>query len=65
MTADERAQRLNGTILDIRLALRNPAVYGKRRELLRDELDALRLARVGVDCRGQASYLRRLGITRR
>jgi hypothetical protein len=62
MTAAERAQRLNGTILDLRLALRNPAVHGHRRELLRDELLALRLAKVGVYAKGQRSYLRRLGL---
>lgn len=62
MTAAERAQRLNGTILDVRLALANPNVVGKPRALLQDELDALRLVRVGVRRKGQMSYLRRLGL---
>jgi hypothetical protein len=57
MTADERAQALDSTILDLRLALRNPAVYGKRRELLRAELFALRLARIGVHAKGQRLLL--------
>jgi hypothetical protein len=62
MTSAERAQRLNGTILDLRLALTNPQVQGERRQLLRDELVALRCARLGVTCRGQRSILRRLGL---
>jgi hypothetical protein len=57
-----RAQALDSTILDLRLALRNPAVQGERRELLRDELTALRCAKVGVHAKGQRSYMRRLGI---
>jgi hypothetical protein len=62
MTADERARRLNGTILDLRLALANPSVVGDRRALLRAELEALRLARIGLHCRGQRSYLARIGL---
>jgi hypothetical protein len=62
MTAAERARRLDGAILDVRLALLNPAVRGERRVLLQDELDALRLLKVGVRRRGQVSILRRLGV---
>jgi hypothetical protein len=62
MTAAERVRRLDGAILDLRVALLNPAVCGERRVLLQGELIALRCARLGVTCRGQASYLRRLGL---
>jgi hypothetical protein len=58
----ELERRVDSAVLDVRLALANPAVRGKRRELLNAELLALRLARVGVTCRGQRSYLRRLGL---
>ena len=60
MTAAERAQRLDRTINDVRLALLNENVRGERRTLLQDELDALRLVRVGVRRKGQLSYLRRI-----
>jgi hypothetical protein len=63
MTAAERVRRVDGAVLDLRLALSNPKVHGERRRLLQVELDLLRLARVGVRCRGQRSYLQqRLGI---
>ena len=62
MNAARRAQRLNAAIIDLRLALRNPATPDERRAVLRDELDALRLVRVGVHRPGQTSYLRRLGL---
>jgi hypothetical protein len=62
MPAGERARRLDSTILDLRLALANPSVRSERRTLLEAELDALRLARIGVRCRGQRSYLKRLGV---
>ena len=62
MTAAERARRVNGAIIDLRLALANPRVGGERRVILEDELLALRCARIGVRCRGQRSILRRLGV---
>lgn len=62
MRAAERAQKLDGAILDLRLALRHPNVHGDRRVLLQDELLALRCVRLGIRVRGQRSYLRRLGI---
>jgi hypothetical protein len=62
LSAAERTRRVNSAILDLRIALANPAVSGERRTLLRDELLALRLARIGVPVRGQRSYLNRLGI---
>jgi hypothetical protein len=62
MTADERALTLNCAINDVRRALLNPAVRGERRVMLRDELDALRLVRVGIRRPGQRAYLRMLGL---
>jgi hypothetical protein len=44
------------------LALTNPNGLGERRSLLKAELDALRLARVGGRCRGQRGYLWRLAL---
>jgi hypothetical protein len=62
MTTSERVRRLDAAVNDVRLALVNPNVQGERRKLLRDELVALRCARIGVRCPGQASYVRRLGL---
>jgi len=55
-------RQVDSTILDLRLALLNPKLRGERRTLIEGELEALRLARIGVRVKGQRSYLRRLGL---
>jgi chloramphenicol 3-O-phosphotransferase len=63
--AEERRalQRIDRGILDLRIALALGDATGERREALVDELEALRLARVGVHAPGQRDYLRRCGVT--
>jgi hypothetical protein len=61
---EQRAlQRIERGILDCRILLQTGRLDGERRALLTDELEALKLARVGVHRKGQAEILRRHGVT--
>jgi hypothetical protein len=61
---DDAAARVNRAVLDLRLSLLDAGLRGERRQLVEDELQALRLARVGIATPSTVGYLRKLGITR-
>ena len=63
--AEERValRRIGRGILDLRIMLVNPRPTGERRAAVADELEALRLARIGVHRNGQHEILRRHGVT--
>jgi len=64
MPTEDPASRVDRQVLDLRLALLDTRLRGEQRAWVEDELQALRLARVGVRAPGQVAYLRRLGIGR-
>jgi hypothetical protein len=63
--AEERAalRRIDEGILDARILLVTGRLDDECRAALVDELEALRLARIGVHCKGQREYLQRHGIS--
>jgi hypothetical protein len=59
---DDAAGLVDRAILDLRVLRLSPALRGERREAVEAELEALRLARLGVRVKGQAAYLARCGV---
>ena len=60
--AEENRWRLDRQLLDLRVLLRNPRLTDERRRSVEVELEALRLARIGVRVKDQVAYLRRAGV---